>query len=340
MQSPTDHGLIGSSQALSEALARVSKVAPLDRPVLVIGERGTGKELVAARLHYLSKRWDRSFIKLNCAALAESILESELFGYEAGAFTGATKRHLGRFELAHGGTLFLDELATCSLRVQEKILRVVEYGEFERLGGRDTIKVDVRLLGATNSDLPKLARCGQFREDLLDRLAFDVITLPPLRVRTDDVIELAEHFALKMTQELGREVFQGFSTRARAALRDYAWPGNVRELKNVIERAVYRCEQEVIDTFEFDPFQSPWRSLAPAVDRTASEQRGINETSEYPELPFEEAVAQFEVSRIKAAMQQARFNQRKASELLGLSYHQLRGYLKKYKLFPAQEASE
>ena len=175
--------LIGQSNSFLEVLDQVSQIAPLNKPVLIIGERGTGKELIAARLHYLSKRWQQSYIKMNCAALNDNLLESELFGHESGAFTGANKRHLGRFEQANQGTLFLDEIANTSVLTQEKLLRVIEYGEFERVGGAKTIHTDVRLVAATNEDLPTLAKKGKFRADLLDRLAFDVITLPPLRER-------------------------------------------------------------------------------------------------------------------------------------------------------------
>src|SRR5690349_14120398 len=177
--------LLGESPAFLEMLAQVSRIAALDRPVLVVGERGTGKELVAARLTFLSPRWDKPFIKLNCAALAESLLDSELFGHEAGAFTGAARRRPGRFELADGGTLFLDEIANASLAVQEKLLRVIEYGSFERLGGSDTVSVDVRVIAATNADLPGRVGAGSFRADLLDRLAFDVVMIPPLRERRE-----------------------------------------------------------------------------------------------------------------------------------------------------------
>ncbi|MFT7218001.1 MAG: psp operon transcriptional activator, partial [Paraglaciecola sp.] len=190
--------LLGQSNSFLEVLEQISQVAPLNKPVLIIGERGTGKELVAARLHYLSKRWEQTYLKLNCAALNENLLESELFGYEAGAFTGATKRREGRFETANNGTLFLDELANTSGMIQEKLLRVIEYGEFERVGGSKSVKVDIRLVAATNEDLPALAESGEFRPDLLDRLAFDVITLPPLRERRDDIMMLAENFAINM----------------------------------------------------------------------------------------------------------------------------------------------
>lgn len=334
--------LLGASPAFVAVMEQVSRAAPLDRPVLVIGERGTGKELVSARLHYLSRRWDRPFVKLNCATLAESLLETELFGHEAGSFTGATRRHLGRFEIAHEGSLFLDELANASERVQEKILRVIEYGEFERVGGRETIRTNVRLIAATNLDLPSEAYAGRFREDLLDRLAFDVITLPPLRARPEDILSLAEHFATRMSQELHRELFPGFSPAARTQLLEHPWPGNVRELRNVVERAVYRMDdpEEAIGDILFDPFASPWRPRRPARGQPDAVQSPAPVASApappagEPRLPLDlrAHIEGIEIEWLQAAMQQARFNQRKAAELLQLSYHQLRGYLRKYKL--------
>src|SRR5271168_435688 len=203
--------LVGEAPAFRAALAEVSRLAPLDRPVLVIGERGTGKELVAARLNFLSPRWEKPFIKLNCAALPDTLLDSELFGHEAGAFTGAQRRRPGRFELADRGTIFLDEIATASQAVQEKLLRIIEYGQFERVGGGEALQVDVRVVAATNVHLPDLAASGKFRADLLDRLSFDVITVPPLRARREDITILADHFAQKMTAELKREYFPGFT---------------------------------------------------------------------------------------------------------------------------------
>jgi len=329
MQRQQEQPLIGESPGFLEILERVSRVAQLNRPVLVIGERGTGKELIAARIHYLSPRWDRPFVKLNCAALAESLLETELFGHEAGSFTGAMRRRLGRFELANEGSLFLDELSNTSERVQEKVLRVIEYGELERVGGNDTIRTDVRIIGATNEDLPALAEQGRFRADLLDRLAFDVITLPPLRERREDILPLAEHFAVKMSGELGLELFQGFSERAREALLDYGWPGNVRELKNVVERAVYTSlgGEEPISAINFDPFASPWRprpeseTQASAADPLPSEP-----------YDFKEYIQEREIELLTSALEQCRFNQKKTAEFLGMTYHQLRGYLRKYEL--------
>ncbi|MDX2416988.1 MAG: phage shock protein operon transcriptional activator [Xanthomonadales bacterium] len=330
MRKPQDQQLIGESPAFLEVLEHVSRVAPLNRPVLVIGERGTGKELIAARIHFLSGRWDYPFVKMNCAALAESLLETELFGHEAGSFTGATKRRLGRFELANEGSLFLDELSSTSSGVQEKILRVIEYGEFERVGGSETIRTNVRIIGATNEDLPGLAEEGEFRADLLDRLAFDVITLPPLRERPGDIMTLADHFAVKMAGELGKDVFNGFSGNARKELSAYTWPGNVRELKNVVERAVYTCQDDSkpIVGIVFDPFESPWRPGGQSIKDKAEQ------ASKLPHEPydFKREIQDEEKRRIKNAMELCRFNQKKTAEFLGMTYHQLRGYLRKYEL--------
>src|SRR5688572_15699844 len=250
-------------------LEHVSRAAKLIKPVLVIGERGTGKELIASRLHFLSPRWEQPLIKVNCAALTETLLETELFGHQAGAFTGATRTHIGRFEQANGGTLVLDELGTIPPRMQEKILRVIEYGEFQRVGGSETISTDVRIVGATNEHLPRLAEIGRFRADLLDRLAFDVIHVPPLRARPEDIDTLAYHFAVNVTSELKRPFFAGFTTDAKAALLGYGWPGNVRELKNAVERSVYRTDEpeKPIGRILFDPFASPYAPAPPPAPR-------------------------------------------------------------------------
>lgn len=318
--------LIGEAPVFLEVLERVSEVARLDKPILIVGERGTGKELIASRLHYLSKRWESVYLQMNCAALSESLLESELFGHEAGAFTGAAKRHLGRFERAHNGTLFLDELSTTSVRVQEKILRLIEYGQFERLGGSTTLTVDVRIIAATNQDLQAQAARGEFREDLLDRLAFDVITLPPLRERNEDIMLLADFFAVNMASELGYEYFAGFEEPAVDTLLNYSWPGNVRELKNVIERAVYRSNETSIQSIVIDPFDSPFR---PTQSATKSDS-----VTTQPKLPMNlgEEVAKFEINLLQSALEISKHNQRVAAKNLGLSYHQLRHRLLKYKL--------
>ena len=367
--------LIGQANVFLEVLEQISQIAPLNKPVLVIGERGTGKELIAARLHYLSTRWDQHYQKLNCAALNESLLESELFGYEAGAFTGASKRREGRFEIAHNGTLFLDELANTSAMIQEKLLRVVEYGEFERVGGSKTVKVDVRLVAATNEDLPTLAANGEFRADLLDRLAFDVITIPPLRERPEDIMILAEQFAINMARELEMELFSGFSSKAQDTLMQYAWPGNVRELKNVVERAVYRNNNAHVPVHQIvlDPFESVFRPQqrikvsAPQILHTATENQ-VNEappptqfthstvntvhqpltlsgqpTDNSDSLTFPldlKARSQaFEINMIKQALKDSQYNQKKTAEKLSLTYHQLRGYLKKYSLLDEGQES-
>ena len=259
MSSPvTSQQIIGEAPAFLEMLEHVSRAATLSKPVLVVGERGTGKELIASRLHFLSNRWEQRVVKVNCAALTESILESELFGHEAGAFTGAATMHIGHFERADSGTLILDELATISLRMQEKILRAIEYGEIQRVGGSDTLQVDVRIVGSTNADLPQLAAEGHFRKDLLDRLAFDVVTVPPLRERVEDIMPLAHAFAINMASELKWTYFPGFGPRVSSALLRNHWPGNVRELKNTIERTVYRAAdpEKAITRLALDPYES------------------------------------------------------------------------------------
>jgi psp operon transcriptional activator len=345
--------IIGSSPAFLAMLEQVSRLAALDRPALIIGERGTGKELVAARLHYLSRRWEQPLVKLNCAALTESLLESELFGHEAGAFTGATRRHIGRFERADGGSLFLDELATLPPRMQEKILRVIEYGEFERVGGSETLKVDVRIVGATNEDLPTLAREGRFRSDLLDRLAFDVVSVPPLRARPEDVLELAQHFAVNFTAELKRPYFPGFSESAQQALLAWPWPGNIRELKNAVERSIYRAPDpaEPLERMYFDPFAGSGTAVGAAVGAasaaTAAACRMVEAESAAAvaaeaaptaaptagrPVDFRLRVTEFERRLLKSALAAAGENRRIAAESLALSYDQLRGLLRKHGL--------
>jgi psp operon transcriptional activator len=337
---------LGQSASFLGHIDHLSRVAPVDRPVLIIGERGTGKELSAARIHYLSSRWGGPLVKLNCAALPESLLEAELFGVEAGAFTGAAKRRLGRFEMADTGTLFLDEIGNAPMTVQEKILRVIEYGEFERLGGSETLQVSVRVVAATNADLPVEAAAGRFREDLLDRLAFDVLTLPPLRERQGDVPMLCEHFGRAMAKTLGLPVFPGFTPNAMAELETYAWPGNVRELKNVVERAVAHCvdPSQPIATVVFDPFDSPFRPKA-AIGRAKVKDAVMVESTEIvmaqtaaaaPVTDFKAAVAAFERQVLADALDAARHNQRIAAKRLGLPYHQLRNALRKHGLLPAQ----
>ncbi len=337
---------IGESPAFLATLEQASRAAKLRKPVLIIGERGTGKELIATRLHYLSPRWEQAFIKLNCSSLTESILETELFGHEAGAFTGAVKQHIGRFERADGGTLFLDELATIPMRMQEKILRVIEYGEFERVGGSETIKVDVRIVAATNANLPAMAEQGLFRADLLDRLAFDVVNLPPLRYRQTDILLLAEQFALNMTRELGWPYFPGFSQEMQQALLNYPWPGNVRELRNVVERSLYRTEwsEEPIESIVFNAFENQFYkhfaqdltgarpSVMKAVSKSPIESHEKHKDPTVLQTPLKQAVASLEIEMIELALHESKYKQKQAASLLGLTYHQLRAYLKKHDL--------
>ncbi|MGN6374777.1 MAG: phage shock protein operon transcriptional activator [Sphingomonas sp.] len=334
--------VIGQSSAFLDALERASRAAALDRPVLVIGERGTGKELVAERLHRLSSRWDQPLVIMNCAALPETLIEAELFGHEAGAFTGATKARAGRFEEADGGTLFLDELGTLSMAAQDRLLRAVEYGEITRIGSSRPLTVDVRIVAATNEHLPAKVEKHDFRADLLDRLSFEVVTLPPLRARKGDVMVLAEHFGRRMASEMGRHDWPGFGPTAIDALVDYAWPGNVRELRNVVERAVYRWEREgPIDAIEFDPFRSPWQPAAAGASAGSSTppQPAAGPAADDPvaacdEGPsdFKSRVSRFERELLKKAMAEHRYNQRATADALGLSYDQLRHALRRHEL--------
>lgn len=328
---------LGESEVFLDFQDRLSRVAGVDRPVLIIGERGTGKELAARRLHFLSRRWQEPLVELNCAALSTTLIESELFGHEAGAFTGAQRQRRGRFEMADGGTLFLDELGNIPLPVQEKILRVVEYGRFERVGGTEQISVDVRIVGATNIDLVGEAEKGRFMRDLLDRLSFEVLYLPPLRARQEDILLLANYFATRMGAELGRRDLPEFSESVEAALLAHPWRGNVRELKNVVERAVYRATGATITTVVFDPFDSPYTPLPERPTAGGPEQ--VDAQAETPddglvrsalERPFNESVELFEQQLLRAGLEAARFNQRKAADLLGLTYHQFRGLYRKH----------
>lgn len=347
--------LIGQSPPFLDALAHASSAAALDRPLLIVGERGSGKELIAGRIHFLSPRWEGPFVKVNCAALSEELLESELFGHEAGAFTGAQKRHVGRFERAEAGTLFLDEIASASLRVQEKLLRVIEYGEFERLGGETTLVADVRVLAASNVDLPSRAAAGKFRADLLDRLAFDVIAAPPLRARKADIPLLAAHFASQFAIELGEANpdihFEGFTPAAMGLFVAHDWPGNVRELKNSAERSFYRwiaggragpVDEVVIDAFRqsrdsgLGNQDSPSTALvheraeAPQPSHSLSESRVPNPESR----PFDLRTRLDDIEKqwAEAALAAHGWRQKRAAEHLSLTYDQMRGLVRKHRL--------
>ena len=321
---------LGHSEVFLEFEEHLSRVAPVNRPVLLIGERGTGKELAARRLHYLSTRWKGPLVTLNCSALTPSLIESELFGYERGAFTGAEKRRAGRFEAADGGTLFLDEISSIPMEVQEKILRVVEYSTFERVGGSESVEVDVRTIAATNADLVALAEEGQFKQDLLDRLSFEVLFLPPLRERKEDILLLANHFAARMAFELGREEIPQFSDEAIAALESYSWPGNVRELKNLVERAVYRSDSMLIEDIDFDPFRSPHGGHRPPKEEGRMVETGRPSIEHLMDKSLKEAVCELEIRLLQRTLQKTKYNQRKAAQALGLTYHQFRGLYRKY----------
>jgi len=344
-----DNQFIGQSGAFLDAVERASRAAPMNRPVLVIGERGTGKELIAERLHRLSPRWDEPLVTVNCAALPETLIEAELFGHEAGAFTGATRVRAGRFEEADRGTLFLDELGNLSMGAQERLLRAVEYGEVTRIGSSRPIRVDVRIVAATNDDLPALAERGEFRSDLLDRLCFEVITLPPLRVREGDVDVLADYFGRRMAAELQWEGWPGFAEHVRRQLDDYPWPGNVRELRNVVERAVYRWDDwsQPVGHVQFDPFDSPWKPASPAhrKQESAPGQRAARAATSSaraaPDLDAVEdlrsAVDAHERSILEHALGKHRWNQRQTARSLGLSYDQLRHAIKRHALMQEEE---
>jgi transcriptional regulator with GAF, ATPase, and Fis domain len=229
--------IVGTSSALQAVLSRVMKVAPTDSSVLVSGETGTGKELVARAIHKRSRRSQRAFVSVNCAALAQSLISSELFGHEKGAFTGAMQRRLGRFELANGGTIFLDEIGELPLDTQVALLRVLQEREFERVGGTQPVKIDVRVIAATNRDLEAALANGTFRPDLYYRLNVFPIEVPPLRERQDDVLMLLEHFVHRFAQKMGKH-FTKIDKRTVELFRSYPWPGNIRELQNVVERSV------------------------------------------------------------------------------------------------------
>lgn len=349
--------LVGQSWAFLDAVERASRAALMCRPVLVVGERGTGKELIAERLHRLSDRWGEALVVLNCAALPETLIEAELFGHEQGAFTGATRARAGKFEEADGGTLFLDELATLSISAQERLLRVVEDGLVTRLGASRPVKVDVRIVAATNADLPAMVEAGLFRADLLDRLSFDVITLPPLRAREGDVRVLADYFGRRMAAELLWEEWPGFSPEALAVLEQHDWPGNLRELRNVAERAVYRWDHPhaPVAELQLDPFVNPWgqaNDMAGGVSATvgAGEALGAavsevalrhNPAAQLPELSqvtdLRAAVDAHERAIVLHHLTACRWNQRRTAKALGLSYDQLRHIVRKHGL--AEEVS-
>ncbi len=315
--------IVGESAPMRQVIAKIERVAPVPRPVLVLGPRGTGKELVARAIHTLSPRASEPFVTINCAAVAESLLESELFGHEEGAFTGATKQKEGKFELADGGTLFLDEIGNMSLDFQAKILRVLEYQRFERVAGSESIQVNVRVIAATNADLKQAIVDGTFRADLYDRLAFEVITLPPLKDRMEDVPVLAAYFLGQFRAEVAGIAVGELAAEALDRLMMYDYPGNIRELKNVVERAVYRTSGAVLGAADIDAAMPPESApVMPAGSQFVDD----------PATPLVDRVDAFEAWLCRDALERTRFKQKEAAALLGITYDQFRQRYRKYGL--------
>ncbi|MFN3921753.1 MAG: sigma-54 interaction domain-containing protein, partial [Caldimicrobium sp.] len=286
-------------------------------PVLITGESGTGKEVIAKLIHQLSPRAEGPFIKINCAAIPETLLEAELFGYEKGAFTGATYSKPGLFELAEGGSLFLDEIAEMPTSLQAKLLRVLQDNTFRRLGGLKELKVNFRLITATNRDLNKMIQEGLFREDLFWRLNVINIHLPPLRERKEDILPLTQHFIEKFNQKYGKSI-KGISQEALMALYSHNFPGNVRELENRIERGIILAEGEILTREEIG-FTEDLLKKEPLLEALLT-------------LPLEEAVEALEKKRIKEALEKAKGVKVKAAEMLGITERMLRYKMEKYKL--------
>jgi two-component system response regulator HydG len=320
------HGLVGRSEPMRRVLDQVRKVAATGATVLVLGESGTGKELVARAIHDASPRRDQPFVSISCAAIPETLLESELFGHEKGSFTGAIRRKLGRFELANGGTLFLDEIGEIPAAVQVKLLRVLQERQFERVGGEETVEVDVRVVSATNRDLNQMVRDGRFREDLFYRLNVVPIALPPLRDRPGDVDAIAAHFVARLAPRMGRAV-KGISPDALELLRRHRWPGNVRELENVIEQALVFAEGELVrpqDLPEGIRKAPPAAALpVPTGDRSLTE-----------------ILEDLERQLILAAYEKARHVKAETARLLGIKPSALYYKLEKYGIVKPGEKPE
>ena len=310
------HNMVGSSNAMKEVYRLIEQVANSNATVLIGGESGTGKDLVAHAVHYNSLGADKPFVKVNCTALPDTLLESELFGHEKGAFTGAAERKIGRFERAHGGTIFLDEIGDFSLNLQIKLLRVIQFKEFERVGGTETIKTKVRIVVATHKDLEEQIREGVFREDLYYRINVFPIYLPPLRDRKDDIMLLADYFLERLAAENNKDISR-ISTPAIEMLTSYHWPGNIRELENCIERAVLLCDGEVIRSEHLPPSLQMVKGAGPMVKRSLSE-----------------IIANTERELIVDALKKFDGQQRKAASELGVTERILGYKVKKYNIYP------
>lgn len=310
------HNMVGTSNAIKEVYRLIEQVADSNATVIIRGESGTGKDLVAHAIHYASPRAAKPFIKVNCTALPDSLLESELFGHEKGSFTGATGRKIGRFELASGGTIFLDEIGDFSVNLQVKLLRVIQFKEFERVGGTESIKTNVRIIVATNKDLEEQIAQGLFREDLYYRINVFPIFLPPLRERKDDIMLLADTFLEKLAAENGKKISR-ISTPAIEMLTSYHWPGNVRELENCIERAVLLCDGDVIRS----------EHLPPSLQM-------ISKNGKTGTGSFDEIIANKERELIVDALKKTGGHQSKAAKELGLTERILGYKIKKYGILP------
>jgi two-component system NtrC family response regulator len=307
--------IIYQSPEMEKVLSTVARVAKSKASVLIRGESGTGKEIVARAIHQASARADKPMVTVNCAALTESLLESELFGHEKGAFTGAVKQHLGRFEQADGGTLFIDEVGDIPPATQVKLLRAIQQGEFERVGGNETLKVDVRIVAATHRNLENMIRENQFREDLFYRINVIGIEIPPLRERKEDIPVLIRHFLDKFSKENGKKI-KGISKETMDILMKYSYPGNIRELENIIESSVVLAREEIITTADLPSgiYQPPESAMLNANDFS---------------IPYPEKVMAFEKSLIINALKEKKGNQSKAAELLGISERHLRSRMQK-----------
>ena len=307
--------VVGSSVQMQQVLNQAYAVASIPRPALILGEPGTGKELVAAAIHYGGMRKDRPFVKVNCAALSDQLLEAELFGHEKGAYTGATEARVGKFEAADGGTIFLDEIGNTTPDFQQNVLRAIEYQEIQRVGSPTPISVNVRIIAATNADLEKDIAEGRFRQDLYDRLRFEVLRIAPLRERREDIPALADYFVEQIVHEVPGLKKRAFSKAALDHMLAYHWPGNVRELKFAAERAACMAQGEVIELNDLSP-EITQRTLM------------VGDTGE----GFEAQIRAFELGLLRGALNDANWNQREAAKQLQLSYDQFRHLYRKYQL--------
>ncbi|HXE41818.1 MAG TPA: sigma-54 dependent transcriptional regulator, partial [Candidatus Baltobacteraceae bacterium] len=319
--------IVGESQKMRDLRKLIQTVAPTDARVLILGESGTGKELVAGALHGLSHRRNENYVRINCAAIPETLLESELFGHERGAFTGALKQKSGRVEEADGGTIFLDEIADMSKPLQAKLLRFLEDGSFTRVGGTQELRVNVRLIAATNRDIAQAITAGEFREDLFHRLNVVQFNLAPLRDRSDDVLVLAEHFLKTFRTSMNRNV-SAISSGACQKLLAHRWPGNVRELKNAVERALILETGREIQAASLPDFQIETR-----LQKSAPVQVAVDET-------LDDALGRIERDLINGALEQSNFSLTRAAERLKLTRHSLRYRMQRLGMKDAETASE